>query len=114
MTQVEMDVYVICSSNLAGQDKIEVVRCRAASKYAVVVKLTWHATHALLPWKGVGHYEVVTYNSVMTLPRQLPFLAHLDALHSTYLTSSKKREKWARRGAWKPTMENEVDLTESG
>ena len=40
----------------------------------------------LLTWEsGLGHYELVTYQHVITLPSTHAFVQHLDALHGAYM-----------------------------
>ena len=56
----------------------------------MVLMLTWVGGFC-----GVGHWELVTFNNVVTLPRQHQVLVELDALHHGYLQTMRVE---ARRG----------------
>ena len=46
-----------------------------------------HAVIFILTWYGVGHYEVVTYNNILTLPSAHELCQHLDVLYCKHVMS---------------------------
>ena len=80
-------------------DRVEKVPCRGDVEYAIVLVLSWQGD-----WHGVGHYELVTYNHVIRLPRSHPFLTHLDELHMDYMSRFSRQYK-REKSEWKPTDE---------
>lgn len=88
------DVYLLQRSSfeIERKEKVEKIPCRRAAQHAVVLLFTW---------EGVGHYELVTFNDVTTLPHSHALIQHLDQLHQQYMSGFGKdvrREGRKRRG----------------
>ena len=98
--QRQTDVFIL---NQSPQGKhVEKIPCRGTARDAVVL---------LFKWRGVGHYELVTYNNVICLPRQHAFILHLDELHGKYVGGLSKEVKRAARNSVKRTAgEREYDV----
>ena len=73
------NVYVLMRSQHGAYDRDRVERLRSpyTAAAAVVLLFTWE--------NGLGHYELVTYQNVITLPPNHAFVQHLDALHEDYV-----------------------------
>ena len=98
--QRSTDVFILNESPQG--EHVEKVPCRGTARDAVVLLFTWH---------GVGHYELITYNNVICLPRQHPFILHLDELHGRYITGLTKEVKRAARiGVKRTAAEREADV----
>ena len=78
---------------------MEKVPCRGDVECAIILVLSWQGD-----WHGVGHYELVTCNHVIRLPRGHPFLTHLDELHMDYMSRFSRQYK-REKSEWKPTDE---------
>jgi hypothetical protein len=96
------DVFVLQRSDFE-LDRVEKVSCCAAMEYAVILLLTWQGS-----WCGAGHYELVTCNHVVRLPRGHPLLTHLDELHLDYKRRFSIQHK-RKHSEWKPTGEVVLD-----
>ena len=72
-------VYVLMRSQHGAydRDRVERLPTPSTATAAVVLLFTWE--------NGVGHYELVTYRDVITLPLNHAFVQHLDALHEDYV-----------------------------
>jgi hypothetical protein len=102
LRQRSTDVFILNKSPQG--EHVDKVPCRGAAQDAVVLLFTW---------EDVGHYELVTYNNVICLPRHHPFILHLDGLHDEYLAGLSKVVKRAARNGVKRTAaerENDVDV----
>ena len=84
------DVYLLQRSSfeIERQEKVEKIPCRRAVVDAIVLVFTW---------QGVGHYELVTFNDVITLPQSHAFIQHLDLLHQQYMSGFSKDVKRTKR-----------------
>ena len=73
------NVYVLMRSQHGAYDRDRVERLPSPSPptSAVVLLFTWE--------NGVGHYELVTYRNVITLPCAHPFVQHLNVLHDEFV-----------------------------
>ena len=100
MVDRKADVFILNKSPQG--EHVERVPCRGTAREAVVLLFTW---------QGVGHYELVTYNNVVTLPRHHPFILHLDELHGNYMRGlSKEVKRAAHRGVKRTAAERESDV----
>jgi hypothetical protein len=100
MLERKTDVFILNKSPQG--EHVEQVPCRGTARDAVVLLFTW---------QGVGHYELITYNSVISLPRHHPFILHLDELHAKYISGlSKPVKRAARRGVERRAAERERDV----
>ena len=70
------------------EEHVEKLSCRGTAILAMVLLLTW---------QGVGHYELVTFNDVITLAHSHAFIQHLDQLHQQYMSGFSKAVKRAER-----------------
>jgi hypothetical protein len=73
------NVYVLMRSQHGAHDRDRVERLPSPSptREAVVLLFTWE--------NGLGHYELVTYQKVISLPHKHVFVQHLDVLHDVYV-----------------------------
>ncbi len=88
------DVYLLQRSSfeIERKEKVEKIPCQGGAQHAVVLMFTW---------EGVGHYELVTFNDVTTLPHSHAFVQHLNQLHQQYISGFSKdvrREGRKRKG----------------
>ena len=98
--QRQTDVFIL--NKTPQGEHVEKVPCRKTAHDAVVLLFTW---------RGVGHYELVTYNNVICLPCQHPFILHLDELHGEYISGLSKEVKRAtHRGKKRTAAEREGDV----
>ena len=93
-------VYVLMRSQHGAYDRDRVERLSSPDPpvSAVVLLFTWE--------NGLGHYELVTYQSVITLPHNHAFIQHLDVLHEEYVAGmaveprrQSRRESGGKRSA---------------
>ena len=102
MVDRKADVFILNKPQRG--EHVELIPCRGPAREAVVLLFTW---------RGVGHYELVTYNNVIALPRHHPFIVHLDELHGNYMRGLSKAVKRAARTDVKRTAaerESDVDV----
>ena len=100
MVDRKADVFILNKSPQG--EHVERVPCRGTAREAVVLLFTW---------QEVGHYELVTYNNVIALPRQHPFILYLDELHGNYMRGlSKEVKRAARTGVKRTAAERESDV----
>jgi hypothetical protein len=98
--QRNTDVFILNKSPQG--EHVEKVPCRGTAGDAAVLLFTW---------QGVGHYELVTYNNVMCLPRRHPFILHLDESHRKYISGlSKVVKRTAHMGVKRTAAERETDV----
>ena len=97
------DVHLLQRSSfeVERREKVEKVPCRGAAVDTVVLLFKWHR---------VGHYELVTFNDVTTLPSSHPFVQHLDQLHPQHMSGVSRDVKRTkrRRGERRQRDEHEV------
>ena len=100
LRQRSTDVFILNKSPQG--EHVEKIPCRGTARDAVVLLFTWH---------GVGHYELVTYNNVICLPRNHSFILHLDELHRRYIAGlSKEVKRAAHDGRKRSAAERESDV----
>ena len=96
-------VYVLMRSQHGAYDRDRIERLPSPNHptSAVVLLFTWE--------NGLGHYELITFQKVITLPHTHPFVQQLDALHDKYVTSmgAKVRRKCRKR---RSTEERDNDV----
>ena len=101
------DVYLLqrSSCDVELQEKVEKLPCRAgAPAHAIVLLFTWH---------GAGHYALVTFNDVTTLPHSHAFVQHLDGLHQQYISGlSRHVRRSKRRSGGETRHKQEEELLE--
>ncbi len=102
MTQFKTDVYLLDRTwqGTGWVEKVECVPCRVPATNAIVL---------LLIWNGVGHYEVATYNGIITLPCSHEFIRHLDALHRRQVEALHNKEQ-RRAVKRKRTTEEQAEV----
>ena len=101
MVESAADIYALDRSLQDSKwgEKVECIRSQLPATHAVVLLFTWN---------GVGHYEVVTYNKVISLPRTHDFVMYLDGLHGAYVTGLCNKER-RRAGSKKGLLDEQVE-----
>ena len=77
------NVYLLQPSSFEVERKemVEKIPCSGTARHAVVLLFTW---------EGVGHYELVTFNDVTTLP-------HSHAFHPAPRSAARAVHAWLQR-----------------
>jgi hypothetical protein len=97
------NVYVLMRSQHGAfdRDRVERLPSLHPATSAVLLFFTWE--------NGIGHYELVTYQNVITLPCDHAFVQHLDVLRDDYVASMAveprrklRRESGRKRSAQEP------------
>jgi hypothetical protein len=101
------DVYVLMRSQHGAydRDRVERLASPCPATLAVVLLFTWE--------NGLGHYELVTYQNVITLPINHAFVQHLDALHDEYVAGmavEPRRQQRRESGRKRSAEERDRDL----
>ena len=100
-------VYVLMRSQhgVYDRDRVERLPSPSPATAAVVLLFTWE--------NGLGHYELVTYQNVITLPINHAVVQHLDALHEEYvagLAVEPRRQQRRESGRKRSAEERDKDL----
>ena len=100
-------VYVLMKSQHGAydRDRVERLPSPSSSTSAVVLLFTWE--------NGLGHYELVTFQNVITLPHNHPFVQHLDVLHNNYVAGlgvEPRRQLRRESGMKRSAEERDKDL----
>ena len=109
------DVYIIHQSEYSRGttsrgpattgEYIDRVRCRGTATDAIVLRFTWDGQ--------VGHYELVIYSDVISLPAHHQLIAHLSDLHEAHLagiTKDAKRAAAASSGSEERYARDEAEV----
>ena len=105
------NVYVLMKSQHGAYDRDRVERLPSPSPATAVVVL-------LFTWEnGLGHYELVTYQNVITLPLDHAFVQHLDVLHEGYVAGmavEPRRQQRRESGGNRSAEERDEDIVVEG
>ena len=109
------NVYMLMRSQhgTCDRDRVEYLPSPSPPTSAVVLLFTWE--------NGVGHFELVTYQNVITLPHNHAFIQHLDVLHEEYFAGMAveprrqlRRESGTKRSAGQRDKDIVVESADSG
>ena len=106
-----INVYVLMKAQHGAYDRDRVERLPSPhpATSAVLLLFTWE--------NGLGHYELVTYQNVITLPRTHAFVQHLDTLHDDYIMSmavEPRRQLRRESGKKRSAEERDNDIVVEG